>query len=1285
MTKRLLVFLFFSAAIYAGQSFVFTSAQTISNASVPAQTGAWSKEFYLDSTPDTSFLYLILFEGSTGINNLTLFGCAGTGVNCIDFTLDGVNACGGARIGTGVGYPNSAAYFRIQHDLASLGAGHSNTDYCEIWDSNGVERFKGSVAYTSASSTSAGASMAGNSNGQHLAFVRLCSGAILPLGSKMPTTAGGCPTGTEVYEWKFDGNLNDSSGHRFNATLSSGSASYATTLFQNVIAVLKTFGAPFWTNWVAMRAGHPNRLDGTSSLSQADTSSTVTCFWQMLAAASVPTWDSHTSCTPTLTGLVFGSYTAQLTATDATGAQAVTTLQIGAVAYDDNGVVINSTTANQMFGPMLAFGKNPWALQDKLAMDATVARSAAYNMFPGIPPTWDVPLPGTVTYSFNPVSGTTFASACHSTDATCTLTNAAVLDLSTLPTSPVILMIGGQGSISEFAKICSVSGNVITFCYDGRAYHFGAQFHNAAQATWPAGTTVQSWQLKGSGTSLLATFNALGAGWAGKTIGTAGTCQVVHNSAAIVGTGTAWTSNPNAGRPIRISGHHGGVAFEFFAYVSSVTDATHLTVNRVYPNDADDESGLTCATFTDDRYAIVEFLTCGSGAYAGCDTTSDGGSIAWPYDGVMYLSSDGCYSDTSCFLYGGFDPGAFFPNNSPSGGACPSSSPPLTIWECGVHISYMDGLGYVADNGGVNFYDEGLAHMALYLRSGWQPALDAFRKVEGQEGTANRGYMFYPEMLSTNPRRVSLLGMEAAYLFDGKVSNLSGLRRFAHSTISNTTNFTNCNAQDLRESIGYPLQWLAAAALWDPSSVSLGYPTALANWYATYSPCSLQSDPSPLVGGSWSTGGQWNSNQTPALTATTGSAVLTGTGIPSAICGKSPSATGTATVTKGSDVVTGSGFVTGGGKIMFEDSLLGLISFDYIFDNSGQVHLSGTYPGASAPGVTWLIRTDDNTIGIVDSQLVFGASNNDAQLKKQWACTWNNSSQITLDRNWDGPNETVYGWSGGGGGVILAGFGTQPFFLGVNVLGHRLASLIGGSMGANFNSLGVNAAAWLKANAYDPISGGTTYARIYAGCEPPFGNSSQPQNFGFRNPGCSFSGSSALPNQSDQTARVVSVEIGNTATLSFANDSSSTNKSFWDTFYANIWDVAPYTAAGFGSDGIGSSNCGPQQNFSQGKWTGYCFGIGMSHQWPAARIGGVLPPLPRTLEVSCNISSVANATKCRVTLTKPDGSIVTNTCTSSPCAVTADAREGDHLLKVDYLSASGAVLSSGAQTIVPVQ
>jgi hypothetical protein len=710
----------------------------------------------------------------------------------------------------------------------------------------------------------------------------------------------------------------------------------------------------------------------------------------------------------------------------------------------------------------------------------------------------------------------------------------------------------------------------------------------------------------------------------------------------------------------------------------------------VFPIDADNAIGLTCSTFKpDNRNAVLHYGRCGSGAYSGCV------AAAYPYDGYTYFSTDGCESDTACYVYGGFDPNAVHPAYA----TC-MSNPPYqnTLMECGVHISYMDGLGYVGDNYSVNFYDEGLAHMALYLRSGAQLALDAFRKLEGQDGTGNNGWLFYPENAQGDagghPRDQSILGAWAAYILDGKTSNLSGLRNFANRTTGLVTNFANngaCN-QDLREGVGYPLHWLAAAALWDPNASTYGWATSLGNWYTTFGPCALHSS-SGIVQDSWANGfisSSPGNSQTPALTATNGSPVLTGTGIQNnQICGTTPSATGTATVTRGSDVATSSAaFVTGGGKIMFEDSVAcpsGLCSFNYIFDSSSQVHLSGMYPGTSGNKPFW-ISTDPQTDGSgYDSALTFGTGNSDTQLTKQWNCTWNNSGQITLDRNWDGQSGTVYGSRGALAGVGVIGYGTQPFFLGVNTLGHRLASLQSGSTGTNFNTLGFRTATWIKNYGFDPVSGGSFYGRIYPSAETIYADSSQPTNFpeGYRNPQIAYNGSGVSPNFAKQIARVNSGEMQNAAGISYAND--STTKSFWDTFYANIWDLPGYTQTGFGSDGLGSENCGPNNNFALGKWTGFCFGIGMSHQWPAARLGGVTPVVPRTLSVGFNLALAPGAVEVIITVTSPAGVVSNTTCTSSPCAVTADARQGAHILRWKYLDGNSKVLAQSEPLTVLVQ
>ena len=162
------------------------------------------------------------------------------------------------------------------------------------------------------------------------------------------------------------------------------------------------------------------------------------------------------------------------------------------------------------------------------------------------------------------------------------------------------------------------------------------------------------------------------------------------------------------------------------------------------------------------------------------------------------------------------------------------------------------------------------------------------------------------------------------------------------------------------------------------------------------------------------------------------------------------------------------------------------------------------------------------------------------------------------------------------------------------------------------------------------------------------------------NPQCSYNGSTVAPNFSQQIQPGAGWEAQNAAGISFASDSSSGNKAFWDHF-CNMWDQPGYTASGLSCDGLGAYNA-MNNNYTGGKWTGFFFGIGMSHQWPAARLGGVAPTVNRTLSVGYSLALEPNAVTVIVTLTSPAGAVTSTTCTSSPCAVTADARQGAHIL-----------------------
>ena len=96
------------------------------------------------------------------------------------------------------------------------------------------------TTYTGSNPNSKGAQVGGDfGESRSLAFLRVCLGAV-PVNSRTPTTADGCTGGrTNALEWKFDGDLADSSGKGFTARMSSGRPVYVPTPNQKVLGVIK--------------------------------------------------------------------------------------------------------------------------------------------------------------------------------------------------------------------------------------------------------------------------------------------------------------------------------------------------------------------------------------------------------------------------------------------------------------------------------------------------------------------------------------------------------------------------------------------------------------------------------------------------------------------------------------------------------------------------------------------------------------------------------------------------------------------------------------------------------------------------------------------------------------------------------------------------------------------------------------------------------------------------------------------------------------------------------------
>jgi len=107
--------------------------------------------------------------------------------------------------------------------------------------------------------------------------------------------------------------------------------------------------------------------------------------------------------------------------------------------------------------------------------------------------------------------------------------------------------------------------------------------------------------------------------------------------------------------------------------------------------------------------------------------------------------------------------------------------------------------------------------------------------------------------------------------------------------------------------------------------------------------------------------------------------------------------------------------------------------------------------------------------------------------------------------------------------------------------------------------------------------------------------------------------------------------------------------------------------------------------FNLGKNFSEAFGAPGIDNHLAWRLGGLAPAVNRTLWVSFSAAGVPQATQARITLTQPSGIIVTQTCSASPCAVQADARQGNHVAQLVYLSAGGQTLASADPMILVVQ
>jgi hypothetical protein len=156
-------------------------------------------------------------------------------------------------------------------------------------------------------------------------------------------------------------------------------------------------------------------------------------------------------------------------------------------------------------------------------------------------------------------------------------------------------------------------------------------------------------------------------------------------------------------------------------------------------------------------------------------------------------------------------------------------------------------------------------------------------------------------------------------------------------------------------------------------------------------------------------------------------------------------------------------------------------------------------------------------------------------------------------------------------------------------------------------------------------------------------------------------------------ARVLTAETSQALRVYYESNPTQAARAWGDLAYGSIWGNPQYTTGGVYSDSNYVRYENSNGSLGAYKWTGFFFGMGMAHQWPAVRLRGVAPA--RNRKVSIEVKQGA-AAKTQISVTAPSGAIRVYPCGStSSCEVTVDDRQGSHWQRVQYLSEDGKVLS----------
>ena len=753
-----------------------------------------------------------------------------------------------------------------------------------------------------------------------------------------------------------------------------------------------------------------------------------------------------------------------------------------------------------------------------------------------------------------------------------------------------------------------------------------------------------------------------------------GTITVTPNSTTVVGSGTHFLAqfcNGSAGPsiqpniqnpyivvwyPIGGSLYPSSVFGRWLGSVASCTDDTHITLTSVYPfsGSSSPDPFINAGSGLNWSYADTSFNTLVTTLSTAI--TATGSQAVAPAS----VGQNGGNQNCSSGQWIGLDTGSnfeFLP-------ATANSSTTITIAPAKTHAA---GVPMICGFGGIggwqfgaypgNYYDNVVAFYAQYYRTGLDDYLNAARLLAdrwfsypGVSLGVPFGSLFIQNHGGQIPyRSLAMMGLFMRNADNPPFSYWPGLRQMVNYLIASPGSVpqscnlvgptsTTCGGgfTDTRES-SYALGDVALDVLFDPS------PTQVATSAAAVSrDMNNRWDPWQQSNGTWYMCGDV-------------------TGYSSWINSF------TASVSVGSSTVTAqSGQTWSQGNFVAPPFGPGNIPSSIWFNPNGTTvpEPASSFGAATSGDTAWYYvkYINSTTLQLID------VNGNPVNYTSNVSCT---SSCSGL------------GWSVSG----LLGCGVQPFMVGINswafwTVSQALATT-NPSTGTAWDAVNANKAAsftlanatWTATtgvdfNTYTAGSSGSAtvnglyYGRGFVSCEPP--------TYSTANPMCD-NNAFFDPNGSFQQGRFLNGEGVNIATkAAILNPGSNLVKLLGDTLMGAMFGT-PGTPGGDNYNIASNLTTNYISFTSAHKWWGYFWGIGAGWSWPSARLGGLTPPIPRVIQQELNFGA---ATQALLTITRPDGETSQVTCTSSPCAVSIDARQGDHLIQVQYLDGTGRVLRS---------